>query len=461
MKIILAIVAVVVLLAMFPLTLLVLSTNTALKVDPAPKVIGYETPLHIHAENSHGVRWITVDVQQDGKSHESRVAQAKEQSFFPKRNVPATDLNVKIGKQTAPELHDGKARVVVAAVSNDFRGKSDSIAFDVDLMTAPPQVVADGVQHYINQGGTEMVTFTPSGAWTEAGVKVGDQTFRSFPMPNHPGQYFSLFALFWSLPTDTPISVFAGNPTGATAKAGFWYKVFPKQFRKSTIALESMNLERMVNGIDPEGKLKGDLVQRFIQINQEMRKQNNKTLADLRFQTEQKFLWTGAFLPMVDSTVESRFADDRTYTWQGKKVDEQTHLGFDLAKVSHTPIPASNDGRVLFAERLGIYGNCILIDHGFGLQTIYGHLSEFLVKKGDMVKKGQIIGKTGMTGLAGGDHLHFTMQVDGVQVNAVEWWDPHWVRDRILSKMDVTMPDEAVKGGYPTSAGHKGKKRRK
>ena len=461
MKIILAIVAVVVLLAMFPLTLLVLSTNTALKVDPAPKVIGYETPLHIHAENSHGVRWITVDVQQDGKSHESRVFQAKEQSFFPKRNVPATDLNVKIGKQTAPELHDGKARVVVAAVSNDFRGKSDSIAFDVDLMTAPPQVVADGVQHYINQGGTEMVTFTPSGAWTEAGVKVGDQTFRSFPLPNHPGQYFSLFALFWSLPTDTPISVFAGNPTGATAKAGFWYKVFPKQFRKSTIALESMNLERMVNGIDPEGKLKGDLVQRFIQINQEMRKQNNKTLADLRFQTEQKFLWTGAFLPMVDSTVESRFADDRTYTWQGKKVDEQTHLGFDLAKVSHTPIPASNDGRVLFAERLGIYGNCILIDHGFGLQTIYGHLSEFLVKKGDMVKKGQIIGKTGMTGLAGGDHLHFTMQVDGVQVNAVEWWDPHWVRDRILSKMDVTMPDEAVKGGYPTSAGHKGKKRRK
>ena len=142
MKIILAIVAVVVLLAMFPLTLLVLSTNTALKVDPAPKVIGYETPLHIHAENSHGVRWITVDVQQDGKSHESRVFQAKEQSFFPKRNVPATDLNVKIGKQTAPELHDGKARVVVAAVSNDFRGKSDSIAFDVDLMTAPPQVVA-------------------------------------------------------------------------------------------------------------------------------------------------------------------------------------------------------------------------------------------------------------------------------------------------------------------------------
>jgi murein DD-endopeptidase MepM/ murein hydrolase activator NlpD len=318
------------------------------------------------------------------------------------------------------------------------------VSFDVDVMTAPPQVVADGVQHYINQGGSELVTFTPSGAWTEAGVKVGDYTFRSFPLPNHPGQYFSLFALSWQLPINTPIYVYASNPSGAMAKASFWYRVFPRKFRKSTIALETMNLDRMVNGIDPDHKIQGDPVQRFVYINSEMRKVNNKTLADLRFQTEPKFLWTGAFLPMVDSTVESRFADDRTYTWKGKKVDQQTHLGFDLAKLAHSPIPASNDGKVVWAENLGIYGNCVVIDHGFGLQSIYGHMSEFLVRKGDLVKKGQIIGKTGFTGLAGGDHLHFTMQVDGVQVNAVEWWDPHWVRDRILSKMGQEMSDAGV-----------------
>jgi len=102
--------------------------------------------------------------------------------------------------------------------------------------------------------------------------------------------------------------------------------------------------------------------------------------------------------------------------------------------VAHAPVPAANDGKVIFADNLGIYGNCIVIDHGFGLQTIYGHMSQFEVKKGDMVKKAQEIGRTGSTGLAGGDHLHFTMQVDGVQVNAVEWWDPHWIHDRILSK---------------------------
>jgi len=449
-KIILGLILLVVLLAAAPLWLFVSSTDTVLAVDPAPKVIGFETPLNVRASNPHGVRWITVTLEQDGKSHETRAFQAKAQHIFPERNVAPRDLGLKLGKQSTPELHDGKAKVTIAAVSNDFRGKSTSLSWDVDVMTAPPRIVADGVQHYINQGGSEMVSFTPSGAWTDAGVKVGDYTFRSFPLPNHEGQYFSLFALSWQLPPDTPMYAWASNPSGAQAKASFWAKVFPKQFRKSTITLESMNLDRLVNQIDPEGKIKGDLVQRFVYINNEMRKVNNKTLSDLRFQTEQKFLWTGAFLPMVDSTVESRFADDRTYTWQGRKVDEQTHLGFDLAKLAHSPIPASNDGRVIWAENLGIYGNCVVIDHGFGLQSIYGHLSEFLVKKGDMVKKGQIIGKTGSTGLAGGDHLHFTMQVDGVQVNAVEWWDPHWVKDRILSKMDIAMPeDEAVKGGYP------------
>jgi hypothetical protein len=456
-RIILVVAGFVVLLAMVPLGLMIFSSDTVVKLDPAPKTIGFQTPLKIRTENSHGVRWITVSVEQDGKSHETRVAQAKEQHMFPERHVAPNEVTVNVGKQTTPELHDGKAKVTVTAVSNDFRGKSTSVTFPVDVMTAPPRIVADGAQHYINQGGSEMVTFTPSGAWTEAGVRIGDYTFRSYPLPNHPGQYFSLFAFFWQLPQDTPVTLYASNPTGAMAKGSFWYKVFPKQFRKSTIPLENMNLDRMVNQIDPEHKLQGDLLQRFLQINNDMRKVNNKTLADLRFQSEQKFLWTGAFLPMVDSTVESRFADDRTYTWEGKKVDEQTHLGFDLAKLAHSPIPASNDGKVMLAENLGIYGNCVVIDHGFGLMTIYGHLSEFLVRKGDLVKKAQVIGKTGSTGLAGGDHLHFSMMVDGVQVNAVEWWDPHWVKDRILSRMDAGMPDEPAK----PAAVHKARKKRR
>jgi murein DD-endopeptidase MepM/ murein hydrolase activator NlpD len=425
-----------------PAYLFLSSTGTGISVKPAVAEIGLETPVHLHLVNPHGIRSATVTVEQDGKSYSVPAAETPARRVLIERHVAPRDLTVNVGKQSAPALHDGKARLTVAAVSNDLRARTDSASMDVDVAISPPRIVADGVQHYINQGGSEMAVFTPSGSWTEAGVKVGDYTFRSFPLPDHPGQYFSLFAFSYQLPVTTPISVYASNPSGAVAKTTFWYKVFPKKFRASTIALESMNgIDRIVNQIDTQHKVPGDLVQRFVYINSFMRVANNKTLADLRFQTEPRFLWTGAFLPMVDSTVESRFADDRTYTWQGKKVDEQTHLGFDLAKVAHSPIPASNDGRVIWAQDLGIYGNCIVIDHGYGLQTVYGHLSEFLVKKGNMVTKGQIIGKTGSTGLAGGDHLHFTMQVDGVQVNAVEWWDPHWVKDRILSKMGKDLPD--------------------
>ena len=437
-----------------PVSLFSWSTWTTISVDPPVKVIGYRTPVKIHLDNPHGERTVTVQTVQDGKPYNIATTVQPAKRFVFRGHAAPTDIIVDAGKQATAALHDGKAQIVITAVSNDFRGVTTSKTLDVDVMTAAPRVVADGVQHYINQGGSEMATFTPSGAWTEAGVKVGnDYTFRSFPLPNHPGQYFSLFAFSWQLPTDTPVYVYAGNPSGAMAKATFWYKVFPKKFRASTIPLESMNIDRIVNQIDTQNKIKGDLVERFVYINSEMRKLNNKTLADLRLQTEPKFLWTGAFLPMVDSTVESRYADDRTYTWKGKKVDEQTHLGFDLAKLAHSPVPASNDGKVIWADDLGIYGNCIVIDHGYGLQSVYGHMSEFLVKRGDMVKKGQTIGKTGSTGLAGGDHLHFTMEVDGVQVNPVEWWDPHWVKDRILSKMgsdlaavdDPPAPEKATK----------------
>jgi murein DD-endopeptidase MepM/ murein hydrolase activator NlpD len=90
---------------------------------------------------------------------------------------------------------------------------------------------------------------------------------------------------------------------------------------------------------------------------------------------------------------------------------------------------------VAWASDLGIYGNCIVVDHGYSLQSIYGHMSRIDVKVGDMVKKGQTMGIAGSTGLAGGVHVHFSMQIDGVQVNPREWWDDHWINDRILSKL--------------------------
>jgi murein DD-endopeptidase MepM/ murein hydrolase activator NlpD len=99
------------------------------------------------------------------------------------------------------------------------------------------------------------------------------------------------------------------------------------------------------------------------------------------------------------------------------------------------PILAAQRGVVVHAAYLGIYGNCVIIDHGLGVQTLYGHMSSLGVKVGDKVEKGQEIGRSGMTGLAAGDHLHFTVLVDGTPVNPVEWWDMKWMKDRVFRKI--------------------------
>lgn len=408
-----------------------MSTRTQARFDPQPKAIGQSTPVKLKLANPHGIRKVVAWVEQDGAR--TQVFETSKPStrlaFFRKHDAPQEIAFNAAGKK------EGKARLIAQVTSNDLRGATDTVSADVDVILRPPAVVADGAQHYLNQGGSELVLFTPAGLWTEAGVRVGKYTFRSFPKPGSTNERFSLFAYPWDLGPDVTPFVYVRNPAGTEAQGRFWFKLFPKKFRKRDLEISDSFLEKVDNEIDPGGS--GDLVTRFLKINGPLRRENNKTLADLRFKTAERFLWTGPFLQLANSKVESQFADLRSYVYKGKKVDEQVHLGFDLSVTSHIAVPAANDGKILYADRLGIYGNCIVVDHGFGLQSIYGHLSSIAVKVGDMVKKGQEMGRSGATGLAGGDHLHFSMQLDGVQINPVEWWDAHWIHDRVLSKISA------------------------
>ncbi|HEX4595987.1 MAG TPA: M23 family metallopeptidase [Bryobacteraceae bacterium] len=427
-------VAIILILIAFPLFLFLRSSHSSLAFTSPPKAIGAATPVIIHISNPHGVRHIAARIEQNGMSKPlAESNQPANRLTFWRVHAPPQDFHFTAGKSPAPDLKEGKARLLVEAESNDLRGSVDSTSLDVDVILRPPAVAADGLQHYINQGGSELVSFTPSGSWNEAGVRVGNQTFRSFPKPGSATERFSLFVYSWDTPPNTEPLAYGKNQAGTEATAHFWSKVFPKKFRARDLPIDDQFLNKVVNQIDPSGS--GDLLSRFLKINSEMRRENNATLANLRFKTAEKFLWTDAFLQLANSKVESEFADVRTYVYKGKKVDQQVHLGFDLAVSQHTPVVAANDGKVVWAAPLGIYGNCIVVDHGYGLQSIYGHLSEFAVKENDMVKRGQTMGKTGSTGLAGGDHLHFSMQIDGVQVNPVEWWDEHWIKDHIHARI--------------------------
>ena len=128
-----------------------------------------------------------------------------------------------------------------------------------------------------------------------------------------------------------------------------------------------------------------------------------------------------------------------------KEIDQQVHLGFDLAVTANYPVHAGNRGTVVFANYLGIYGNTVVLDHGLGVQSLYAHLSTIGVNIGDEVTLGQELGRSGTTGLAAGDHLHFTMLVNGQAVNPVEWWDAKWMEDRVMRKIR-----EAAPGGPPS-----------
>jgi murein DD-endopeptidase MepM/ murein hydrolase activator NlpD len=233
--------------------------------------------------------------------------------------------------------------------------------------------------------------------------------------------------------------VFARDVAGNEARAQFEHRVFPKKFRNSRIPLDDKFLSRVVPAIlqsSPQLQASGnDLLPAFLKINNDLRRMNNDAIAALAKKTAAAILWEGAFQPLGGSQVESSFADFRTYLYDGKDVDRQVHLGFDLAKTANAPVTSANNGKVLFADELGIYGNTVVVDHGMGLQSLYAHLSSFAVKEGDDVKKGQQLGASGQTGLAGGDHLHFSMMVNGQFVNATEWWDPHWIEDRITRKL--------------------------
>jgi murein DD-endopeptidase MepM/ murein hydrolase activator NlpD len=409
--------------------LVVLSSHTTLAFDPAPKAIGESTPIVVHIANPHGTRHVVAAIEQNGaRKILAESTKPATRVNFVRAHQPAQDLHFALGKF---DLKEGKARLVVEAQSNDLRGSTDSIASDVDVVFRPPSVSADGFQHYINQGGSEMAILTVTGSWTEAGVRVGDMTFPSFPLEGN--QRVALFAYPWDLPRDTAPFVYAKNIAGDQAKSQFWFKVFPKKFHARDLQIDDRFLDKVVNQIDPNGS--GDLLERFLKINGQMRRENNATLAALQHKTADKFLWKEPFLQLANSQVESGFADIRSYIYKGKKVDQQTHLGFDLAVNAHTPVLAANDGTIVWAAPLGIYGNCVVIDHGLTLQSIYAHLSEIGVKEGDSVKRGDTLGKSGSTGLAGGDHLHYSMQIGGVQVNPVEWWDGHWIHDHVTGRL--------------------------
>ena len=400
-------------------------------LPPSVTALGQATPISIHVADPRGIRSLHVYVEQNGNRYQAFEATQPSKS-------PESTWSFTAGIKTVPQLQAGKAKLIAEATSNDLLRRTARVEREVTVVTQPPALNVDTEQHYLYLGMADLATFNVSGSWTDAGVRVGDETFRAWPMPGGKPGLFSLYAFAWNMPTDKVPVVYASNAAGNDV-TGPLVIIFPKKeqphYTTHDLQVSDAFMRKVINELDPNGT--GDPVTRFVKINSEMRRANNKTLSDLRFKTADHFLWSRPFIRQPHSQAESNFADVRNYIYHGKKIDQQVHLGYDLAVTQHVGVEASNDGKVVYAAPLGIYGNCVVLDHGYGLQTIYGHLSRIDVHEGDMVKQGQVMGLSGMTGMAGGDHIHFAMQLDGVQIDPKEWWDAHWIKDHIARRVEL------------------------
>ncbi len=411
------------------------------------KGIGQSTEIALDANDAkHNVKHVEIELEQGGRTFrvlDNSLPVPSSLKFWSKEGQRQASYTARAGRKEFPELQEGRATLRITATDdswgNFFRGAKTEIAMDLPVRFAPPQVQVLSFPQYVNQGGAELVVFKVSPGTTRSGVQVGDLFFPSWPVKESMADTrLCLFAYPWNVDPSTPARIHARDDAGNETVSDFTYRVFPKKFRSDKIQITDDFMARVVPPIMSQTagfQEQGSMLKDFLAINGDLRRANAAELVTLSQKTAPNFLWTQPFVQLGNSKVEAAFADSRTYIYNGQEVDHQTHLGFDLATTAQAPIVAANDGVVVRAAFFGIFGNAVIIDHGCGLQTLYAHMSSIGVKEGDQVKRGQEIGRSGQTGLAGGDHLHFTTLLQGIPVNPVEWWDPHWIHDRIEAKL--------------------------
>ena len=408
----------------------------------------YEMSVNV-TDHKTGLRKIIVSIMQQGKEKILLERQYESPGF----------LGLLSGSKTIKDsfiipvefwkygMTDGDAVIRIMVSDYSWRGwNKGNICYTekkVIIDSKPPKVSILTKRHNIERGGAGLVIYKIFEENVKSGVKAGDNFF-----PGHAGLfenkniYAAFFALNHMQGPGTQLSVVAEDIAGNITKRGFHHYIRDKNFKTDILNIPDRFLEQKIPDFDVDAKNgslqkeENPLLKKFLYINSQVRKENVEKILSIPQITENKKYWDGRFLRLRGSARRAGFADRRIYKYKGKEIDRAVHLGIDLASTSNAPVKAANSGKVIFAQSVGIFGNTVIIDHGFGLCSLYSHLNQISVNKEALVKKGDDIGFTGLTGLAGGDHLHFSMIVHNVFVNPVEWWDSAWIKNNIISKID-------------------------
>jgi hypothetical protein len=394
-------------------------------------------------DTKRGLKTLKVSVNQGGREITIVEEKFPFKGLMNRRGVHEYEKEILVDP-SALKLAQGEIDLYVQVWDYSKRSGGDGnltlIQHKIVVDTIPPAIRPISRMHNINVGGSGLVAYQTSSDCSESGVFVNDLFFPGFLSggESNKGICVCYFAVPRHIDPKPSITLWAKDKAGNTTKAGFYFHIRNRQFRTDKINLTDRFLDLVLPYFSfyPLDSKKSD-IEKYLIVNNQLREESHNTLNQLKDKTEPARLWDGEFLRMKNAATMARFADHRIYLYKGKKVDEKDHLGIDLASLANSPVQASNYGRVIFAGRLGIYGNTVVLDHGQGLASVYGHLSSIAVSLDQKVEKGAVIGHTGQTGLAGGDHLHFAIMLNGIFVDPIEWWDPHWIKDNVSRKLEL------------------------
>jgi murein DD-endopeptidase MepM/ murein hydrolase activator NlpD len=390
------------------------------------------------ADTGRGVQTIEVWIEAGGERYEVDSKAYPGSVFSGAEAKTPRQLTLTIVPKDL-KLPEGSATLIAEAT--DFAWGRNLGRVDVPLIvdSRSPRVNVTTGLTYIRRGGSELVVYELDEPVARHGVQVGEAFFRGFAHPARPSQYLTFYALPHTTPPDALPAVVAVDKAGNQTTVPLSFSVIEARPKSDEIRLSESFMRtkvgELLGGDAPPDPLEG-----YLKLNRDMRVENDATIAKICATSSEEPLWSGAFIQMPNSKVGAGFAEARTYTYNGVEVDRQTHLGFDFASTSQAVIPAANDGVVVYADDLGIYGRAVIIDHGLSLFSLYGHSSSIAVAKGQAVAKGEALGRSGVTGLAGGDHLHYAMMLGGVFIDPVEWFDAKWIREHLADKLSPEAP---------------------
>jgi murein DD-endopeptidase MepM/ murein hydrolase activator NlpD len=404
-----------------------------IKLTPGAETLGLGQLEIDITEQGTGLKSVSASLTAGGKEH-SLAMEEYDQPLMQKKITIALSSKL-TGLQEGPAVLRVSARD--RSLWSFFRGNETVLQKNLTIDITPPTIELIADDAYVNFGGTALVAYKPSSDTVSSGVKIGNHFFPGYKgQTQDPSVYLAFFAHPYDTPETEKATLVATDKAGNARQMALAYILKGVKYKKSTIPISEEFIQGTVAPlINDVGARQGSAKELFVKVNRDIRKENEEKIKAVTQKTAGSMLWSGPFNQLTNSKVEANFADARTYIYKNETIDHAYHLGFDLSVTKRYPVEAANSGVVGFIGDLGIYGNTVILDHGLGLATLYSHLSSIDVKPGDQIKKAQILGKTGETGLAVGDHLHYGVYLNGIAVLPLEWWDEKWLRDNIYPKL--------------------------